>query len=331
MREFRKPLLIALIVSLGLGLGLGWKLRRDHAAQLGLVTSSRKLRVLALSGSIPASVLRGFRSAENIQVELVEEPTPDKLAAHLDSDPAIDLVTLLASQTSRALQTSRIQPFSLSELKNSENISRDFLDLPARLPTTVPFLWGALGFSFSTKTVSQLKSWKNVFDLGPEARLFLKPFVFETQRLAKMNMPLPFSDSALDERVKRFNAIYKYSERFLADPAQTDVGADIIELSLSEATLPAFKEMTFVIPPEKALIWILDLALTSGATNVAEAKTFTSYLLKPEVALEISLANHQASTNLLVETSALLPTQKPSALRRLPLTELDLRFDDLKH
>ncbi len=331
MREFRTPLLIGLIVSLGLGLGLGWKLKRDRAAQLGVVTSSRKLRVLSLTGSIPASILRGFRSAENIQVELVEEPSPDKVIEHLDRDPTFDLVTLLAFQMPRAQQMTRIQPFSLSELKNSANISRDFLDLPAHLVTEVPFLWGLLGFAFSPETVVDVKSWSDVFDLDRDTSVFLKPLAFETQRLAKMNMPVPFADNALQDRIKRFNSTYKHSERFLADPSQTEAGTDVIELSFSEATIPAFKEMTFVLPTEKALLWILDLALTSGAKNIGEAKAFTNYILKPEVALEISNTNHEASTNLAVESSGLLPTQKPSALRRIPLTRLDLLFDDLKH
>ena len=148
MREFRTPLLIALIFSLMLGLGLGWKLRRDRAAQLGVVTSSRKLRILSLKGALPASALRSFRSAENCQVELIEEPTPDAVFARLEADHSFDLVTLLASQTSRALQATFIQPFALNEISNATNISKDFLDLPVRLPTTVPILWGVLGFAY---------------------------------------------------------------------------------------------------------------------------------------------------------------------------------------
>jgi spermidine/putrescine transport system substrate-binding protein len=331
LRGFKIPLLVALIVSLSFGLGLGWKLRRDRAAQLGVVTSSRKLRLLALAGSIPPSVLRGFRSAENIAVELVEEKTPDDVAGHLESDASFDLVTLLSTQTSHALQTSRIQPFNTRDIKNFETISRDFIDLPQPMPTTAPFAWGILGFAFNSETVKPVQSWADVFDLGHETHVIIKPLAFEISRLAKKNMPQPFAENALQDRIKKFQGLYKRADRFLVDPTLTKADGDVVELSFSEATIPAYKEMKFVLPTEHALLWILNLALTSGAKNAEEAIAFTNYVLKPAVAVEIANANHEASTNLGVESSALLPTQKPSSLRRIPLTQLDFAFEGLKN
>ena len=159
----------------------------------------------------------------------------------------------------------------------------------------------------------------------------MKPLTFEIFRLAKMNMPLPFAENALQDRVKKFNSLYRRSELFFADPALTESGADVIEISSSEASLPAFHDMTFVLPTEKALMWILDLALTSGAKNSEDAKAFANHVLKPEVAIEISTKNHQASTNSAVESSSLPPKQKPSALRQLPLTQLDFLLNDSRN
>lgn len=319
MRSFRIPLLVTLMISLGLGLGLGWKLRRDRAAQLGVVTSSRKLRVLALTGALPAAILPGFRSSANIEVEIVEEPTPDAVMARLDSDPAFDVVTLMTAQLPVALQNSRIQPFLGVSL---ESVSRDFSDVPGAGPRAVPFLWGLLGFAYSPDHVDSLAGWSDVFDLDRETRIVLKPYSAETLRLARIGMPVPFAENALQDRVKRFGALYKHAARFLVDPSLAEPDGDVVELSFSEATIAAFKDMKFVLPAERGLLWILNLALTSGSKNEAEARAFASYVLEPATALSISEANHEASTNLGVEQSTLLPTQKPSSLRRIPLTDV---------
>jgi len=327
IRKLRIPLLLALTVSLGLGLGLGWKLRRDRAAQLGVVTSSRKLRILALSGSLPPQIIRGFKSTENIEVEIVEEPTPDAITAHLDTDSSFDLITLLTSQTARALQNSKIQPFK--DVPGFERVSRDFVDLPEKVPSTVPFLWGLLGFVYKTDAVEELKSWNQVFELKRETPIVLKPYAFEIMRLAKVGLPTPLSDNTVQDRVRKFNSIYKKATRFLVDPKLEQADGTIVEVSFSEATLPAYNDMDFVLPTDRSLMWILNLALGAQAKNVEEARAFASYILKPETALELSALNHEASTNTGVESSGLLPTQKPSSLRRVPLTMIDLKFNDL--
>lgn len=329
LRKLRIPLLVALVVSLGLGLGLGWKLRRDRAAQLGVVTSSRKLRILALSGSLPPQIIRGFKSAENIEVELSEEPTPDAITTHLDADSSFDLVTLLTSQTSRALQNSKIQP--LKDVPGFEKVSRDFVDLPEKAPSAIPFLWGLLGFVYNPDSVVEVKSWANVFDLDRETQIVLKPLAFDTMRLAKIGMPSPVAENALQDRIRRFNSAYKKAPRFLVDPKLEQADGNVVEVSFSEATLPAYKEMKFVLPDDRALMWVLNLALGAQAKNLDEARLFAAYVLKPETALEISSLNHEASTNVGVEGSGLLPTQKPSSLRRIPLTMIDLQFNDLKN
>jgi spermidine/putrescine transport system substrate-binding protein len=331
MRKFRIPLLVTLIVSLGLGLGLGGKLKRDRAAQLGMVTSSKKIRVLALTGSLPAQTLRGFQASENIEVEIVNEPTPDAVFARLERESGFDLVTLLASQTTRAIQNLRIQPFKTAELAGFSNVSRDFVDLPEKLPSTVPFLWGLLGFVYNTETVEPVKTWSDVFDLDSETKIVLKPYDFEFQRLARLNLPKPASETAVQERVRRFQSGFKKTATFLADPELKEAEGDVVEVSFSEGTISAYKDMDFVLPKEGAFLWILTLALGSHSEHVEDAKAFVTYLLRPEVAIELSRLNHEASTNKGVESSGLLPTQKPSSLRRIPLTLIDLQLGDFKN
>jgi spermidine/putrescine transport system substrate-binding protein len=331
LKRFRTPLLVALTVSLGLGLGLGWKLKRDRAAQLGVVTSSKKIRVLSLQGALPPQILRGFRSSENIEVEMVTEPTPEAVYAHLDRDSSFDLVTLLLSQTQRAVQSLKMQPMKLTDVAGFENVSRDFVDLPEKEPSTVPFLWGLLGYVYDTATVEPIKTWSDVFDLDHETRIQLKPLGLEMQRLAKIETSAPISESALQERVRKFSSSYKQTPTFLADPELKQAEGDVVEVSFSEGTIPAYKDMDFVLPKEGALLWILTLGLGAQAKNVEDAKAFVSYVLRPEVAIEISRLNHEASTNKSVEQSGLLPTQKPSSLRRIPLTLIDLSLGDSRN
>ncbi len=143
-RSLLIPLIITLLISLLFGIGLGLKLQHDRAARLGVVTSSRSLKILALAGAIPAAVLKGFRSSENIAVELVEEPTPQALAKRFQSEPNLDLVTLLSFQIPEAVRELRIQTLRMTDIVGFRSVSRDFVDLPGEKASVVPFFWGVI-------------------------------------------------------------------------------------------------------------------------------------------------------------------------------------------
>lgn len=142
MRGLKIPLLIALLVSLGFGIGLGLKLKRDRETQLGVVSGARKLRILAWTGAFPPDVVRHFGAGENVQVELAEEATPDAVFKRLQASPDFDLVTLLTTQTAKAIETTTIQVLKPQEIAGFNSVSRDFVDLPGRSSVVVPFLWG---------------------------------------------------------------------------------------------------------------------------------------------------------------------------------------------
>ncbi len=144
MRGFKIPLIVTLIVSLGFGIGLGIKLKRDRAAQLGVVTGSRKLKLLTLKGALPSPVLRNFAARENVQVELAEELTADAINKRLLAGADSDLVMLLTTQLPTELTTAKIQPLQTALLPGFAAVSRDFVDLPGRPSDAVPVFWGVL-------------------------------------------------------------------------------------------------------------------------------------------------------------------------------------------
>lgn len=259
MRSFKIPLFITLIVSLGFGIGLGIKLKRDRAAQLGVVTGSRKLKVLSLTGALPSEILRHFASAENIQVELAEEETPDAVFKRLEASVDFDVVTVLTTQVSKAFQALKLQPIKTSNLAGFSSASRDFVDVPGHAADVVPFLWGILNLEKV-----------DAADLPPNIR------------------------------------------------------------TLTLADLSTTSQRTFKTGESRGpgLVWVLNFAMVAGAKNQDEARAFFTFMLKPDVATELSKSTHQSSTNLGVDQSQVDERLKPQSLRRIPLTGLQLVFDE---
>lgn len=310
MRGLKVPLLITLIVSLAIGIGLGLKLRRDRATELGVVTSARKLKILALTGSLPASVLKSFRTDENTQVELIEAPTPDDVMQRLNALGDVDLVTLMVAQIPKAIRNKKVQTLSLSEIPGSNLIASDFVDLPAHAVAALPILWGVLGYAVE-KSEADFKAWSDLTE-AEAGSVELKPYLIEERRLEKLKVP------AKALRAPSFFSSKSESNEVFAR-----------EINFAEMSDARFAGQRFVLPRDGGLFWILSLALGAQSANREEAKAFMTYILKPDVAAQIALVSRQASTHLGVEAVASLDAkQKPSALRKIPLNQLAFVFDE---
>lgn len=75
-------------------------------------------------------------------------------------------------------------------------------------------------------------------------------------------------------------------------------------------------------PTEKKVLWVATLAMTSGCVNTQEAHSVAEFLISRPAAVARVQESSFASTSLETETaSGIDESMKPSALRRVPLTD----------
>gem|GEM_PF-4127482 len=107
---------------------------------------------------------------------------------------------------------------------------------------------------------------------------------------------------------------------------------DVIQITAAdfESLSPSQKQgWTFVLPQKSSALWILSLAVTSDSKLQAESQMLLKDLLESDFASLLSESSHQSSALNSVEKSKLAAVFKPSFVKQIPLTKIQMEHDFL--
>ena len=107
---------------------------------------------------------------------------------------------------------------------------------------------------------------------------------------------------------------------------------DIIQMTAAdfESLSPSRKQgWTFVLPQKSSALWILSLAVTSDSKSQLESQMLLRDLLDNDFAMLLSESSHQSSALNSVEKSKLAAVFKPSYIKQIPLTKIQMEHDFL--
>ena len=97
-----------------------------------------------------------------------------------------------------------------------------------------------------------------------------------------------------------------------------------------ESLSPSRKQgWTFVLPQKSSALWILSLTVTNNSKFQAESQMLLQDLLESDFAILLSESSHQSSTLNSVEKSRLAAVLKPSFIKQIPLTKIQMEHDFL--
>lgn len=268
-----------------------------------------------------------------------------------------DVISLFSFQAPAAIRMDRLANLDFRHFSNRAALSADFTDLPGVTGAHrfIPLLWGLTGFLFdATQWKQGFPSWESVFAEpklkkkihlldSPIDILYLLARRFPDSKGLELFEHEGGPDEYIGELKKMLTKLAADTRLLNSSPfatatihAESELPRDgsVIQIAHGEAaSLVGEKNglknsWQFVVPEEKALMWILSYAITEGTPHMKEAVQFVDFLLDRQVALQLTQASRQASANRFVEDQQdLHPWLKPSYLRQVPLNRIHMIHD----
>ena len=342
-------ILVALIIGGAVG-GLIYKSRMNKLAEAA--NTKIELRVLALQGMFRPELLKKIEAEQHIRINLVEANDPEALWDLFDAPGGTpyDVVSLMSYQVPAAMQMTRLLALNASKL-DWLKISSDFRDIPGD-PThnhAMPILWGLTGMLYNTQKFPEPpETWREVLTDGKRAG-----------RVGALRSPIDVltwlgglsgkaserdessdvgpSDQDIAKDLKPILKQVKFSKTSLSsmdlvNRENAENSLDVIQINAAEAGGLSEAKKTnwkFALPQNTSPLWILSLAVTNDSKMSAESLGLLNALTETEFAKSLSQTSHQSSTMLSTESSSLAAIYKPSYLRQIPLTKIQMEHDFL--
>ncbi|ATZ11159.1 spermidine/putrescine ABC transporter substrate-binding protein PotF [Erwinia amylovora] len=299
------------------------------AVSAGSPAADKTLHVYNWSDYIAPNTVADFEKQTGIKVVYDVFDSNEVLEGKLMAgNTGYDVVVPSSSFLARQLQSGVFQPLDRSKLPNYKNLDTDLLKkLEQHDPGNkyaIPYLWATTGIGYNVEKVKAA--------LGKDAPVDSWDLVLKPENLAKLKscgvsfLDAPeeifatvlnyqgkdpnsseakdYSGAATDLLLKlRPNIRYFHSSQYINDLANGNTcvaigwAGDVLQAKNRALAAKNGVDIAYSIPKEGALAFFDTLAIPKDAKNVDEAWQFLNYLMKPEVAAQISNAVFYASGN----------------------------------
>ena len=283
------------------------------------------LNIYNWSDYIGMDTVRNFERETGIEVRYDVFDSNELLEAKLlAGGTGFDLVMPSASFIARQIEAGVFQPLDTRLLPGHTQLDPGLMRLLARYDPenryALPWLWGTTGVGYNAKMIAErmadapLESWKLLLDPTVLARfadcgvaLLDTPSEVLPIVLHYLGLPSDSQDSAhlaaAEALLARLRPHIRYfhSSQYINDLANGELclvlgwSGDILIARDRAREAGNGHEIVYRVPREGSLVWIDTVAIPRDAPNVENAYRFLEYILRPEVAAEIS--NHVRYAN----------------------------------
>lgn len=328
------------------------KKEADSAPVAAAAEEEKVLNVYNWSDYIAPDTLAKFEKETGIKVTYDVFDSNEVLETKLvTGNTGYDVVVPSLTFLSRQIQAGVFMPLDKSKLPNLANmdpaIQANIAKLDAGNTHSVNYLWGTTGIGYNVKKIKEIfgdtapvDSWALVFDPANLAKLkacgvyFLdtpseiippvlkylgeEPNSFDPAVIAKAEARL----NELRPSITQFHSS-EYINALANGDACVAVGwsGDIFQAATRAEEANNGVEIAYVIPKEGAPMWFDMMAIPKDAKHPQNAHAFINFILRPEIAAEISnyvayaSANKAALANIDAELKAnpgVYPTEEAS-------------------
>ncbi len=227
-------------------------------------------------------------------------PTDDDMLARLrQGNPGYDVVVPSGSTVYLMRAEGLLVELDHERIPNLANVDPAFLDLDFDPGNryTIPYQWGTMGIGYNVERVGfEITSWTDMFEYDGPVSWIEDLRAMIGVALLMLGFDPNTSDPAEIEAAKDFmiangaNVVYINQDdgQEVLLRGEVDIvveySGDIFQI-MEECECDTFD---YVIPEEGALFWVDNLAIPSGAPNVALAHVFLDFVLDPVIGAEIS-------------------------------------------
>lgn len=263
---------------------------------------------------LPTSVIQAFEKETGIHVNYAEYDSNETMYAKLKADPTVSYDVIVPSDyfIDRMRKQNMLQALDKSQLSNMQYLNPALLNRPfdPNNEYSLPYLWGTVGIVVNKKYLSpdQVTSWADLWQPRYKDSLMMLNDMRMVFSVALISLGYSINETdpehikqaylklkALMPNIKLFNSEATHSI-YIDEDAW-------VGINFSGDTYRDSREnpnLVYIYPKEGFVIWIDNLAIPKGAPHLENAYKFINFILRPENAAKIALAEAYSSPNLVV-------------------------------
>ncbi len=279
-----------------------------HAA----CAAENDLNVYNWSGYLPEEILQRFEKETGIHVNYSTYDSNETLYAKLKADPRAkyDIVVPSTYFLDRMRQQNMLQVIDKKRLPNFSNLDPNFLnkDFDPQNTYSVPYLLGRTGIVVNYKYFPQehISRWADLWQPQYRNQLLLLDDNREVFSMALLTLGYSINDTNPEHIHQAYNKLKTLlpNIRLFNAEAVKSIYIDedaAIGMGWSGDIFLANQEnpnIEYILPQEGYIVSLDSLAIPKNAVHMANAYRFINFLLRPEIAKQISLTIGFATPNL---------------------------------
>lgn len=269
---------------------------------------------------IALPVLKSFEAETGIRVDYHTYTDPAEIQNALSSGVPMDVSVQTHNDLPRLIKSGSIQPLDFNQLPNRKYLTPHLLGALKVLDPgnryAVPYLWGATGLAINTPLAEAAfggplpNSWSVLFDPEQSRRLASCGVSWQegpneglTSLLRYQGRDLTRSSTSRIKKAGKLlmelrpNLRYVSSTRYITDLREGKLCVAMSWVGDALSAAAAGQDVRFVIPDEGASYFIDSLVIPSSAKRPDLAMRFIDYLLRPEIAAQITTETLYGSGN----------------------------------
>lgn len=279
---------------------------------LTVYAANNIVNVYVWTSEVPDFVVRRFEKETGIKVNFSTYENNEIMYAKIRSSKnnGYDLIMPSSYFVDRMAKQHLIQKLDKSKLPNLTNLNPEF-QKPAydpKLEYSVPFLWGITGIFYNDDYFAQnsIKKWSDLWSKHFDNKLLILDDTREVFSMALLSLGYSANDRDPEHIKAAYLKLKELSRNIKMFSSDTVISIMIDEdatvgMAWTGDAYKASREnknIHFVFPEEGFVIWVDNFAIPTNAKHQDAAYAFINFILRPDIARDIALANNFPTTNL---------------------------------
>lgn len=299
---------------------------------LPLLAADQTLYFFNWSEYLPEQLLEQFTEETGIKVVYTTYDSNEAMYAKLKllEGGGYDLAVPSTYYVNKMRGEKMLLPIDKSKLSNYQHLDPQLLNRPfdPNNDFSIPYLWGSTGLGIDAAAVApeKLQSWDDLWKPEFKGQVLLTNDVREVFGMALLTLGYSgnsTSEQELAAAYEKLKILLPSVRVFNSDSPKVPFLAGEVTVGMlwnGEAFLAQEEnpDIEYIYPKEGAMLWMDNLIIPKGARNAEAAHKLIDFLLRPEIAKQISeeigyASPNKAALELMDEETRTNPTIYPTA------------------
>jgi spermidine/putrescine transport system substrate-binding protein len=270
------------------------------------------VNVYTWAEEIPYSIIAQFEKETGIRVNYSSFDANEVMYAKLRAvkSNTYDVIEPSSYYVDRMRHQNMLEPLDRSKLPEFKNLDPDFLNLSYDPGSTysIPFIWGVTGI-FANKNYfapSEITSWSDLFNQKYANQLMILDDPREAFSMALLMLGYSINDKNpqhIKQAYQKLRALMPNIRLFNTDAVTSILIDEDASIGIAwngdlNRARTENSQLDFIYPKDGFEIWVDNFAILKNAPHKENAYKFVNFLMRPDIAKEISMRISYSTANL---------------------------------